>query len=495
MTLFREMCRSDLYFLLRYPLKRKDIEDQWLFERCREVQENPNGYLDLWAREHYKSSIITMGKTIQDILASHGDNPLEEWGGREVTVGIFSHTRGIAKGFLRQIMRELEGNRTLIDLFPEILWEESKRESPKWSEDDGIVVKRKSNPKESTVEAWGLVDGQPTGKHFMIMVFDDVVTLESVRSTDMMKKTTTAWENALNLGVRYGFKRYIGTRYDFNDTYREIIRRGSAIPRLHPATKNGKYDGEPVLLSREELIRKRKDQGSYTFGCQMLQDPRADSTQGFKMEWLRFYKGVQTGKGMNIYIIVDPANEKKKKSDYTSMTVWGAASDKNLYKLDMVRDKLNLTERTAKLFEIHRKWSAANPLSKIRVGYEKYGKDSDIEHIQGEMENENYRFFIEPLGGPMSKNDRIRRMVPDYENGTVWMPEKLEYTDYEGRSFDLVKVFIEEEYDPFPVGIHDDMLDSDARIKDMGVVFPLENPIPSQKPPPPTRIRRGWKVR
>lgn len=493
--MLREMCRSDLYFLLLYGLGRKDIKIQWLFDRCREVQANPDGYLDLWAREHYKSSIITMGKTIQDILSSHGKDPLEEWGGKEVTVGIFSHTRGIAKGFLRQIMRELESNRVLIDLFPEILWKEPKRNAPKWSEDDGIIVKRKSNPKESTVEAWGLVDGQPTSKHFYILIYDDVVTLESVRSPEMMRKTTEAWENSLNLGVRGGIKRYIGTRYHFNDTYREIMRRDSAIPRLYPATEDGTFDGEPVLLTREELAEKRKDQGSYTFGCQMLQNPKADSTQGFKLEWLRHYKGVQTGKGMNIYILVDPANEKKKKSDFTSMTVWGAASDKNLYKLDMVRDKLNLTERTAKLFGLHRHWSAANPKGKVRVGYEKYGKDSDIEHINLEMETENYRFFIEALGGTMGKNDRIRRMVPDYEQGRIWLPEKLEYTDWEDRSVDLVQVFIEDEYLPFPVGIHDDMLDSDARIYDMGIVFPLDNPIPSQKPPPPTRTRRGWKVR
>ncbi len=95
-----------------------------MFARCREVQASPNGHLDLWAREHYKSTVITYGKSIQDILSSHGDEPLPEWNGREVTIGIFSHTRPIAKGFLRQIMREFESNKDLIDLFPDILWSE-----------------------------------------------------------------------------------------------------------------------------------------------------------------------------------------------------------------------------------------------------------------------------------------------------------------------------------------------------------------------------------
>lgn len=104
----RNLCRIDLYFLLRYVLNRPDVENEWLFNRCREVQAKPSGYLDLWAREHYKSTIITFAKNIQDILSSHGDDPLPEWQGREVTIGIFSHTRPTAKGFLRQIMRELE---------------------------------------------------------------------------------------------------------------------------------------------------------------------------------------------------------------------------------------------------------------------------------------------------------------------------------------------------------------------------------------------------
>ena len=107
----------------------------------------------------HNSTIITFGLTIQDILVDP-----------EITAGIFSHTRPIAKGFLRQIKREFEWNTALKSLFPDILYQEPHERSPKWSEDDGLVVKRRGNPKESTVEAWGLVDGQPTGKHFSLMV-------------------------------------------------------------------------------------------------------------------------------------------------------------------------------------------------------------------------------------------------------------------------------------------------------------------------------------
>lgn len=467
----RHLARTNLYFLLRYGLDRSDVEHPWLFDRCVEVQNNPNGYLDLWSREHYKSTIITFAKSIQDILASHGDDPILE---REETVGIFSHTRPIAKGFLRQIMREFEGNHWLRDLFPDVIWTDCKREAPKWSEDDGIVLRRKSNPKESTVEAWGLVDSQPTSKHFSIRVYDDVVTIDSVRSPDMMKKTTESWELSLNLGTRGGCERYIGTRYHFNDTYKEIMKRDAAIERIYPGSDNGKVDGNPVLLDIDEWKEKRRKMGPYIFGCQMLQDPRADSVQGFKKEWLKYYENVNNWQSMNIYIIVDPANEKKKKSDYTSIKVLGAASDQNIYVLDMVRDRLNLKERTTKVFELHKDWKPLN--QKVPVYYEKYGKDSDIQHIQSVMEQENYRFDIFPIGGSMAKNDRIRRLVPDFENGLILLPKRLSYIDYEGTTHDLTREFIDEEYIPFPVGDHDDMLDDIARIKDINIVYPSAAP-------------------
>ena len=101
----RQLAQSDLFFLLVYVLGRADLNRDWYFERCREVQAAPNGYLDLWGREHGKSSLITFGLTIQDIL----NDP-------EITVGIFSYSRPTAKAFLRQIKTEFENNEMLRSL-------------------------------------------------------------------------------------------------------------------------------------------------------------------------------------------------------------------------------------------------------------------------------------------------------------------------------------------------------------------------------------------
>lgn len=450
-----QWAKDDLFFLLVYVLNRKDADNDWCFARCREVQASPDGHLDLWARGHYKSTIITYALTIQDIL----NDP-------ELTVGIFSHTRPIAKAFLRQIKREFETNEQLKALFPDILYADPANQSPKWSEDEGITVKRKSNPKEATIEAWGLVDGQPTSKHYRLRIYDDTVTRESVTTPEMMQKTTEAWELSLNLAAQNGKERGIGTRYHFNDTYRAIIERGALSVRLYPATVDGKVEGDPVFMSREELAKKRRNMGPFVFGAQMLQDPTADEKQGFKVEWLKH--AAITRRGHNLCILVDAASSKKKGSDYTAMWCLGFGPDRNIYVHDILRDRLSLTERADILFAWHRKWQP------MAVGYERYGLMADVEHFQDRMERENYRFPITELGGIMAKPDRIRRLIPWFEQGRIFLPPSLSKTNYEGRSVDLVKSFTLDEYLPFPVGQHDDMLDALARCldEDLPIAWP-----------------------
>ena len=83
--------------------------------------------------------------------------------------------------------------------------------------------------------------------------------------------------------------------------------------------------------------------------------------------------------------------------------------------------------------------------------------------MEDRMNRENYRFDITPVGGRLAKNDRIRRLVPWFERGRIWLPPTMPKTNYEGRSIDLVQSFINDEYISFPVAQHDDMLDSLSR--------------------------------
>ncbi len=457
-AVLQRLCKEDLFFLLYIACKRKDIDHPWLYDRCREVEDEPYGCLDLWARSHYKSTIITFGTTIQAILCDP-----------EVTIGLFSCTRPIAKAFLSQIKMELESNVFLKKLFPDILWENPQKESPRWSLDDGILVKRKGNPKEMTIEAWGLVDGQPTSKHYKILKYDDVVTRESVSNPEMIAKITAAFELSSNLGdlIHGHHVQAAGTRYAHGDTYRAIMEKNTLKTRIYPATDDGTEGGNPVLLSREMLTHLRRTQGPYVFAAQQLMNPSSDRAMGFRAEWMQ-NTIIRKGDDWNVYILVDPASAKKKSSDFTVFWVWGLGPDNNYYLLDAVRDRLRLTERATMLMRLHRKWRP------LRVGYEQYGMQADIEHIETVMERENYRFTIMPLGGGMAKEDRIKRLIPPFEQQRVFFPHKLLYRDWEGKPRDFIQEFIDDEYLAFPVALHDDMMDCASRIMDpaFGAVFP-----------------------
>ena len=260
----RAMCQWDRYFLLVQAMGRRDALHPWIYARCREIERNPYGYLDIYGREHYKSTLITFAGSIQELLRDP-----------EVTIGLFSHTKGIARAFLRQIKVELETNEKLKRIFPDVLYEDPQGEAPMWSLDTGLIVKRKTNPKEATIEAWGLVDGQPTSKHFSILLYDDVVTRESVSTPEQIAKTTEAWELSDNLGALGGKKIMTGTRYSFADTYDSIMKRGAVKVRVYPATADGTITGRPVMFSQEDWDRKVRDQGEATISCQMLANPLA----------------------------------------------------------------------------------------------------------------------------------------------------------------------------------------------------------------------------
>jgi phage terminase large subunit-like protein len=448
----REAFRLNLWWLIRFGFQRPDFDHRWLYDRCVEVQEHPDGYLDLWARDHRKSTIITYALTIQDVLSSHGDDPDPKWGGLEPTFGIFSHTRPIAKAFLRQIKTELERNTLLHECFPDVLYARPDRDSPRWSEDSGLVVKRRTNPKEATIEAWGLVDGQPTGKHFNVLLYDDVVTAASVTNPDQIQKTTEAWEQSLNLGDAAPRTRMIGTRWS----------------RLHPATDDGTLTGKPVLLTEEQLRKKIRDMGPYTASAQLLLNPTIDSKQRFLREWFdhRFDLSRVGWMVMNRALICDPASGKKD-SDFTAMCVLGIGPDGNWYWLDGVRDRLTLQQRATEYLRLHRKWRPQY------CAYEEYGLQADLAYLEERQDRETYRFEITPVKGKLSKFDRVNRLIPLCADGKFWLPEALFRTTTEGKLEDLILTTIEQEFLAWPVPAHDDMIDALSRVFDLAVPTPM----------------------
>lgn len=452
----RWRCLNDRFFLMEHILGAtlwiNDVSDskkRYLYNFVRNIENQPYNCIDLAPRFHVKSLASTYAGIIQYILTFP-----------EKTTAIFSYKKALAKGFLTQIKREFEENYKLKRLFPDILYQNPKDESPKWSENEGIVIKRVGNPKEPTLGAFGIIDSQLTGVHFNRLHFDDAIEKEAAGSQYMMEKAEDGIRLILGgLGTHDRVISGVGTRWKINDAYENLSRDKLFSLRVtHGATPNSR-DGVPIYLTQEEWDRTKIDFSPYQFSCLMCNDPVADSAKNFSHEWLRWYDKLGDGwRKMNRYILVDPANQKKKTSDYTAMVVIGINAAGDYYVLDIVHDRLNLPERLDKLFNLFLKWKPKG------VGYERYGMSADIEAIKMREASDMINLNVIELGGKLAKEDRIEGIMPLFEQGKLYLPRKLMYIDWEGMNKDVVDYFVNWEYLAFPNGQHDDILDAMARI-------------------------------
>ena len=418
---------NDRYFLLAGVLHRADVVNPWLFDRCREVEGDPDGYIDLWARFHYKSTIITFAGAIQEIICDP-----------EITIAIFSHTQKIAKGFLKQIKGELENNVYAKALFSDVLYQHPHIDAPIWR-DDQIMVRRIGNPKESTIEAWGLVVGQPTSRHFRLIIYDDIVTEKSVTNPEQVQRTTLAWENSDNLGTHEGSRTWMpGTRWHHGDTYGIILERRALKPRIYPATDDGTVKGKPVFLTPKRWASIKSKQRS-TLSAQHLLNPSAGKDAMFQASWFRPYELLPPA--LNVYIMCDPSKGERRskaghKSDRTAIAVVGIDEQSNKYLLDGYCHRMRLSVRYEFIVQLHKKWEKHRCVRAVHVGYERYGMQVDTEVIEDYQRRDGIYFPVQELNFPReggsSKEDRVERLEPDMRNGNFFLPAVVWHPDVGG---------------------------------------------------------------
>ena len=490
--LIAETCKFDRFLLLTHVLNQSHCYHPWIYDRCREVEADPDDYLDLWFRGGFKTTVITFGGTFQEIIK----NP-------EITIAIFGNDRPVAKAPLKQIKTEMEGNAKLPHYWPHIFYENPSKESPQWSMDDGITVKRRGNPREATVSAWGLVDAQPTGRHFDLRIYDDTVTEDSVTSPEMIVKTTERWELSQNLakteieGGQKARQWMVGTRYHYADTYGIILKRGAIKERIYPATHDGTYDGTPVLLTQEAWDKKKLNESRSTIATQQLLNPLAGELQELRAEWIRRWE--VRPERINVCITVDPANSRKHGSCNTAFIVQGVDMLGNWYFLDGAIHKMALKDRWEMLLYLWMKWSRAPGVLLCEVGYERYGLQADMDYFEIEMQrmppNRKVSIPVTEVSwvsdGSNAKDDRIRRIIPDFQKAKYFFPYEGELTraqmkakdqgkDYLisgpirrknelGRAYNVVQWIIDNEFMFFPATTAKDGLDAMSRRFDLTI--------------------------
>jgi len=318
------------------------------------------------------------------------------------------------------------------------------------------------------------VGGSITGRRADLAIIDDPVkSREDADSETVRDKQWAWWRDDLTTRLKPGAAVVlIMTRWHEDDLAGRLLKdlenstqRVVILSLPMEARENdplGRKPGEPLWPEWfTEQMRDTAKREPRTWSALYQQEPRPIGGGEFKAEWLNYWQK-QPVTGAKV-ILVDPSSGKSKKhGDFTSMWVIGCGVDGNDYVIDGIRDRLNLTERTEELFKLVRRYRPA------AVGYEQYGLQADIEHIKTEQERQQYRFRIIELGGAMKKEDRIRRLIPQFQRGMVWMPKSMPRQMSDGNTRDIMVDFTSE-YTSFPVGAHDDALDNLARTQEPAI--------------------------
>ncbi len=329
------------------------------------------------------------------------------------------------------------------------------------------------------------------------LVLDDLLNPKEAASDTI--RTNTLIEMRSTLFSRFnkfaeGRIAMIMQRLHEQDPSGDLLKDGGCYHLKLPAENKGKTisysrngsvwtmkSGELLTprLSRIDLDELMLNLTEYHYVGQYLQDPVPLGGGEFKEAWLQHYhSGAIKPTEMNIVILVDQAggeelNRKKKKlSDWTVFSVIGLASDNNYYLLDMIRDRLNPTDRVDTLFMLHRKW---NQLSgkPPKVGVEQIGMMTDAHYIREKQKQDSYHFSIVEVGGNQIKEERIRWLIPIMQQHRFYIPATLPYVDTQGRKFDLITE-MKGEMASFPKARWDDILDTISRLGnvDLCLQFP-----------------------
>ena len=476
-NVYRSLILNDLFFVLYFivrpfsPGDEERVNHPFIVKMCNEIQDGQKDYtLDVWAREHFKTSIMTVAETIQYTLR----NP-------EASNGIFAYARPAAKKFLYSIRDIFQTRKLLKACFREIVWNDPEKEAPLWSLDDGIILKRTTTRKEPTIGAYGLIEGMPTGLHFDRRVYDDVVTEDVSDSPEVMEKIKTKFDSSQNLGTENGSHRVIGTFYHHADPliYVRDKKDENGNPKYHlrlvPATEDGTPNGRSIFISQKRLDDLKLTK---TFNCQQLCNPTPVGTQKLNPEYLKEIDPEQIPRASYKFMTIDPAGSTGKGDSWAILVC--AVEPKvdevgasNVYIVDAMISPLGDSEA---IETIVRMYLNAGIIQK--VGVEKVGLSSTEIHVANALRAKGWNISVDngslvilrPAG--RNKTQRIESALAwPLNNGKLHVSKAVPYAYRERLKWEMEK---------FPFW-HDDGLDALSYLYDIIKDFRF------QRPPPPLR--------
>lgn len=400
---------------------------------------NRNKVLILMPRGTFKSTIVTVGFTLQYIL----NNP-------DARVLIDSETYGKAKNFLAEIKGHLEDNPKFRAIFKHLYGvypDDSKKDpSVRWTDASVDLACRTRKLKEPSISCSG-IDRSINGMHFDLIIQDDLHSERNVTNKDQIEQVIEHRKLAMSLLDPGRELVTIGTRWDFQDAYSHILskQRDSYNIIIRKAIED---DGSllfPERLTQKFLDEQRKDQSSYIFSCQYLNSPVDDDTATFKHSYFQYIGWEEIkDRPINWFVAVDPSAGGQY-ADFGAFVLAGLDAEQNLYVRQVHRAKMNYSDIITLMFDWFHRYSPR------RMALETIATQKNIQYMLNTEQKQRgvWLPLKEIKTRANTKEERIRSLAPYYEFGRVFHIKECKQLD------DL-----EYELTHFPKGENDDAIDA-----------------------------------
>jgi len=306
--------------------------------------------LQLAFRGAGKSTVLTITKTIHYLLK----NP-------NLRVLLASKTSTNAEAFLKEIKAHFESNEMLTNLFG--AYYDSNRVT-KWDNREIEVLPRTQRTKEASVTCVG-VEGTVVGKHYDIIISDDLVDEENTRTKYMRDKTQQWYYQTLDPTLEppsstvphRGEHHRLGTRYHYDDLYGHLI--ANELKHHHNIIRALDERGRspwPSKYPSKWFKEKKRKSGVIIFNAQYQCDTEAMKGEVFQYDDCQKVDDDQIPGGLRIYMGIDLAISEKQAADHFAIVVVGKDSTDRYYVLDWYDGQLRFSKQTAKIIEYYNKW-------------------------------------------------------------------------------------------------------------------------------------------
>ncbi len=350
---------------------------------------------------------------------------------------IYAHSNAQAETFLAEIKHHIQGMKAgskFLALYGD--WESDPKEGT-WNQ-SAITIKVRQHAQDApSVDTAGLETGK-TGTHYDIIIFDDLVVKENTTTPELMQKTKDVYRASLSLLKPGGEVLLIGTRWNFNDLYGEMVelaRTTGIYDVFIRKTKldDGTYPFASIKLDEAFYQRQLHEQGSYMVSCLYQNDPVSDEDAIFKSEYFTFYDPslkAQPDFLATLFITCcwDPATGEGE--DLAALSVVGTDHELNMYLLELVSGKLSTSAQIEQVMSLYAHWGFRTLGVEIN-GFQRMLQPSLEQRIREERQrNSRFRLFhIEPFTSMTdnSKDLRIRGLQPYHERRAIKLPgERVE---------------------------------------------------------------------